>query len=235
MDNTTTLGRRLGAEYCGTAALLMAIVGSGIMGSQLANGVLALVLMANALATGMALQVFISIWGPVSGGHFNPAVTLVMALRREITSRTAAAYMVVQILGGISGVLIIHAMFDQSLWQISQTSRNGFGQFLSEMVATFGLLTVILFVGRWRAEAVAGAVGGYITAAIWFTASTSFANPAVTVGRALTDGFTGIAPADIGLFITAQIIGAVLASFYFSWQTGSSSRNQAESSPRETL
>ncbi len=219
MDDTPTLGRRLVAEYCGTAALLIAVVGSGIMASQLADGLMALILMANALATGMALRVFIVIWGPVSGAHFNPVVTLVMALRREIEPNAAIAYMVAQVIGGISGVFIAHAMFDQSLWQLSQTARHGTGQFIAEMVATFGLLTVILFVRRWRAQAVADAVGGYITAAIWFTASTSFANPAVTVARSLTDSFAGIAASDIGFFIIAQILGAVLALCYFSWQT----------------
>jgi glycerol uptake facilitator-like aquaporin len=209
--------QRLTAEFIGTAALLAVVVGSGIMGESLAGGNTAIALLANALATGAILVVLITALGPLSGAHFNPAVTLAFLLRGEIVPRDAAAYVVVQILGAVAGVLAAHAMFDLPLLQIAETARNGFPQGFSEVIATFGLVGTILATLHYRPEAVAVMVGLYISAGYWFTASTSFANPAVTLARSLTDTFSGIAPADAPGFIVAQLLGAVAATLVVAW------------------
>lgn len=208
--------RRLAAEALGTLALVATVVGSGIMGAALSDDT-AVSLLANTIATGAILVVLITLFGPVSGAHFNPAVTLVFALRRELPWALAGAYVVVQVAGGIAGSLLAHAMFDLPLWQVSTTLRSGTGQWLAEIVATFGLIAAILGGLRFRAEAVAWLVGLYITAAYWFTASTSFANPAVAIGRAVSDTFAGIRPADVPAFVLAEIAGAALALAFFGW------------------
>ncbi len=209
--------RSLAAEGLGTAFLLAAIVGSGIMAERLADGNVALALLCNALATGAMLVVLITILAPLSGAHFNPAVTLAMAVRRDIAPVTALAYVVVQIGGAILGTWLAHAMFDQAVLQLSTTGRNGLALCLAEGVATFGLILTILGALRYRPEMIAASVGLYIFAAYWFTASTSFANPAVTIARALTDTFAGIAPQDAPGFIAAQIAGALLATALAPW------------------
>jgi glycerol uptake facilitator-like aquaporin len=203
--------RRLLAEAIGTAILLATVVGSGIMGETLANGNDAIALLGNTIATGAILVVLILIFGPISGAHYNPAVTLVFLLRREIGPAEAGLFVVVQVIGGICGVLIAHGMFDHTLVSEFTRPRTGPSQWLSEAVATFGLLLTILGCVRFRAEAVPYAVGLYITAGYWFTASTSFANPAVTIARSFTGTFAGINPADAPGFILAQVVGAVLA------------------------
>lgn len=217
MDNPFGSSRRLAAEALGTAFLLAAIVGSGIMADTLSGGNVGLALLANAAATGAALVVLILVFGPVSGAHFNPAVTLAFLVRREIAAGLAAAYVAAQIAGGALGVWAVHVMFDLPVWQTAITARTGIGQWVAEAIATFGLVMTILGCVRWRADMVAQAVGLYVGAAIWFTASTSFANPAVTVGRALTDSFAGIAPADVAPFVAAQCAGALLAVAVMGW------------------
>ena len=216
-------GRRLAGECLGTALLLAAIVGSGIMAEKLSGGNTGLALLANSLATGAALFVLITILGPISGAHFNPAVTLVMRLKQKISTSDAALYVIAQIAGGIAGVLIAHIMFDLAIFQTSATARNGVGQWTAEAVAAFGLIFTILGAVRFAADKVAMSVALYIVAAYWFTASTSFANPAVTIARALTNTFAGIAPADVLAFIVAQVAGAVLGLIAGCWlfETGS--------------
>lgn len=208
---STPLGGKLAAEAVGTAFLLAAVVGSGIMAERLAGSDGALALLCNTLATGAALVVLITMFAPLSGAHFNPAVTLVFRLRGELSMSDAGAYVVAQVLGGLAGVLAAHAMFDESLLQLSQTARTGSAQWLAEVVAAFGLVLTILLTLRARPEMVATSVGLYITSAYWFTASTSFANPAVTIARAATDTFAGIRPEDVPAFIAAQLLGALLA------------------------
>jgi glycerol uptake facilitator-like aquaporin len=203
--------QKLTAEALGTSLLLATVIGSGIMGERLAGGNVALALLGNTLATGAILVVLITMLGPISGAHFNPAVTVVFALRKELTPGDAAVYVAAQVVGGILGVLIAHGMFEESLLQLSTKVRSGPAQWLSEAVAAFGLVITILLTLRFNSSAVATSVGLYITAAYWFTASTSFANPAVTVARALSDTFAGIRPADVAPFIAAQMIGAVVA------------------------
>lgn len=217
MDRQFTLTRRLVAEALGTAGLLATVVGSGIMGDTLAGGNVAITLLANAIATGAILVVLILVFGSVSGAHLNPAVTLAFMLRREITVADAGLYVCSQVVGGIVGVLVAHAMFDLAILQTSATARTGMSQWFAEAVATFGLVATILGAVRFRPEAVAYAVGLYIAAGYWFTASTSFANPAVTVARALTDTFSGIQPDHAPGFIAAQIVGAVAATVLFGW------------------
>ena len=209
--------RRIAAEALGTAALLATVVGSGIMGESLAGGNTAIALLGNTIATGAILVVLIMGLGPVSGAHFNPAVTLAFLVRREIGLAMAAAYLAAQIAGGMAGMLAAHAMFDLPLLQESRHARTGSAQWFSECVATFGLVSTILCVLRFRAAAVPWAVGLYITAAYWFTASTSFANPAVTVARSWTDTFSGIAPAHAPAFIIAQAAGALGAACACGW------------------
>lgn len=211
------LARKLVAEGLGTALLLAVVVGSGIMGERLAAGNTAIALLGNALATGAALVVQIWIFGPISGAHFNPAVTLVAVSRRDLSLRTALAYVAVQIGGAALGVWIAHAMFGEPILQISTKARDGGAQAFSEVVATFGLIATILGTVRFRPDSTPMAVGLYITAAYWFTASTSFANPAVTLARSLSDTFAGIAPASAPAFILAQFVGALLAAGVFGW------------------
>ena len=209
--------RRLAAECLGTALLLATVVGSGIMAERLAGGNVALALLGNTIPTGAILFVLITMLGPVSGAHFNPAVTLAFWLRREIKLNEALAYVGVQIIGAIMGTLVAHAMFEEILLQTSTNIRTGPAQWLSEGVATFGLVATILGTLRWRPEAVPTAVGLYITAAYWFTASTSFANPAVTIARSLTDTFSGIAPENAPGFILMQFVGAAVATGLMAW------------------
>ena len=214
------LPRRLGAEALGTAFLLATVVGSGIMGERLADGNVALALLGNTIATGAILVVLILIFGPLSGAHFNPAVTLAFTLRRELPPSTALAYVAAQLAGGIVGVLVTHVMFKMPVLSTSVNVRAGPAQWVSEFVATFGLLATILGCLKYRAEAIPFAVGLYITAGYWFTASTSFANPAVTVARTLTDSFSGIRPVDAPGFIVAQLIAAAACVAVFRWLHG---------------
>ncbi|KGQ20256.1 Major intrinsic protein [Lysobacter dokdonensis DS-58] len=207
----TGLSRALVAEALGTALLLATVVGSGIMGTQLAQGNDAIALLANAGATAAILYVLIVLFGPVSGAHFNPAVTLAMRLRGALGTREALAYIAVQIIAAVVGVALAHGMFDQALLQPGTHARAGTGQWLSEGVATFGLLLTILLGLAHRPAAVPALVGAYIFAAYWFTGSTSFANPAVTIARSLTQTFAGIRPADVPWFVIAQLIGALAA------------------------
>ncbi|HTC04370.1 MAG TPA: MIP/aquaporin family protein [Xanthobacteraceae bacterium] len=209
--------RRYVAECLGTAFLLAGVVGSGIMAAKLAGGNGALALLCNTLATGTILTVLILTFGPVSGAHFNPAVSIAMALRRQLPPRAAAMYIAAQIAGGIIGVLVAHAMFELPLWQVSATVRTGYGQWLAEFVATFGLILTIFGCAARTPAAVPYAVGLYITAAYWFTASTSFANPAVTIARALSDTYAGIAPAGVMAFIVAQLSGTAAAVALARW------------------
>jgi len=197
--------------------MLAVVIGSGITGERLAGGNAALALLGNTLATGAGLVVLISIFGPISGAHFNPAVTLAFVIRRELSARAGAAYVAVQVVGAVLGVFAAHAMFAEPILQVSAKLRDGPSQAWSEFVATFGLLATILGVLRFRPDFTPTAVGLYITAAYWFTASTSFANPAVTVARALTDTFAGIRPADVPAFIAAQFAGAAAATLLFRW------------------
>lgn len=214
---SVSLARRLVAEALGTALLLAVIVGSGIMGERLAGGSIAIALLANSVATGAGLIVLIGIFGPVSGAHFNPVVTLAMAARRAITRKAAAAYIVVQILGAVAGVWAAHLMFGEAVLQVSQKLRDGPALAWSELVATFGLMATIFGISRVKAESVGLAVGLYITAAYWFTASTAFANPAVTLARTLSDTFAGIAPASAPAFIAAQLVATAAAAALFGW------------------
>lgn len=209
--------RRLVAEFIGTALLLSIVVGSGIMGERLSGGSDGLALLANTVATGAGLVVLILVFGPVSGAHFNPVVSLVLWLRRELDAVMAAAYVLAQVAGAVAGVLIAHAMFDEAVLQVSVKARDGAGQFISESVATFGLIATIMGCSRARPEVTPFAVGLYITSAYWFTASTSFANPAVTLARSLSNTFAGIAPASVPAFIAAQMLGALLALVLFRW------------------
>lgn len=218
-----TLSRKLAAEGMGTALLLAAIVGSGIMAERLAGGNVALALLCNALATGAMLVVLVAMLGPISGAHLNPAVTLVMMLRRETAPRQGFAYAAVQVAGAVLGTLLAHAMFGEAVLQVSTKARDGMGLCLAEGVATFGLILTILGMLRLRPEMIAASVGLYIFAAYWFTASTSFANPAVTIARTLTDSFAGIAPGDAPGFIASQIAGALLAAALSPWLFASAS------------
>jgi len=209
--------RALVAELVGTALLLAAVVGSGIMGERLANGNVALALLANALATGAALVALILTFGPISGAHFNPAVSLADASQGGLSWRAARGYVVVQIVGALIGVAMADSMFSEPLYAWSQHARSGIRQIVSEAIATFGLLSAIWGCARRRPGAVPFAVGAYITAAYWFTASTSFANPAVTFARSLTNTFAGIRPADVPGFIVGQAVGASAATVLFRW------------------
>jgi len=211
------LRRRLVAEGLGTALLLAIVIGSGIMGERLAGGNVAVALLGNTLATGAGLIVLITIFGPLSGAHFNRAVTLVFASRREIQPGTALAYVAMQIIGAVLGAWAAHLMFAEPILQLSTKLRDGPAQAFSEGVATFGLIATILGALRFRSEATPVMVGLYITAAYWFTASTSFANPAVTVARSLSNTFAGIAPSSAPAFIAAQLVGALIAMLLFRW------------------
>lgn len=211
------LPRRLAAEALGTTLLLAIVVGSGIMGERLSGGNVAIALLGNTLATGTGLVVLITMFGPISGAHFNPAVTLVFAARREIGAPVATAYIAVQMIAGIMGVWVAHLMFGETAFQISTKLRDGAAQTFSEGVATFGLIAAILGSLRFRPDATPLIVGLYITAAYWFTASTSFANPAVTVARSLSNSFAGIAPSSVPPFILAQLAGAAVAAVFCGW------------------
>jgi len=210
------LSRRLAAEALGTALLVATVVGSGIMAETLTKDV-ALALLGNTLPTGAILVVLITILGPISGAHFNPAVTLIFALKRELSSREALCYVAAQIAGGIAGTMLAHAMFALPLVDASHKMRTGGAQWLAEAVAAFGLVATILAGIKYNRSAVPWLVGLYIAAAYWFTASTSFANPAVTLARALTDTFAGIRPADVPWFIVAQVLGAGASAALFGW------------------
>lgn len=212
-----TLGRRITAEALGTALLLATVIGSGIMGEQLAAGNVAIALLANSIATGASLYALIVAFGPVSGAHFNPVVTLVVALNKQMRWREAIAYTCAQLAGAFAGVVAAHAMFGEFLFVASRHQRSGAALWWAEGVATFGLLLVILGSARQNLPAIAAAVGAYITAAYWFTASTSFANPAVTLARTASDTFAGIRPADAPAFVLAQLAGALAAAGVMRW------------------
>jgi len=209
--------RRLFAEWLGTLFLLAVVVGSGIMAENLSGGNVAIALLGNTIPTGAILVVIILVFGPVSGAHFNPAVTLAFAIRKEIDPLASILYVVVQIIGGICGVMIAHLMFDNPIIDPSTTARTGIGQWTGEFVATFGLVMAILGCLKSRPQAVPYAVGLFITAGYWFTSSTSFANPAVTIARGMSNTFSGIDPAHIAAFIAAQLIAAVVATLTFRW------------------
>jgi glycerol uptake facilitator-like aquaporin len=213
----TTLSRRVVAEFLGTGFLVAAVVGSGIMGERLAVGNVAIALLANTISTSAVLVALILIFGPISGAHFNPVVTLADAWEGGIRWTETPPYVLAQILGGLMGAVGAHLMFGLSVFSLSQHTRSGQAQWFSEFVATFGLLTVIWGCSRLRANAVPFAVGAYITAAYWFTASTSFANPAVTIARCLSNTFAGIRPVDVPWFVFAQLLGGFAATLVFGW------------------
>jgi glycerol uptake facilitator-like aquaporin len=224
--DTHDLPRRLGAEFIGTAFLLATVVGSGIMGETLSGGNVALALLGNTVATGAILVVLILVFGPISGAHFNPAVTLTFLLRREITLPHAIIYVIVQIVAALFGVFVAHVMFGEPAFAASVNIRTGVGQWTGEFVATFGLVAAILGCLRFRPDALPYAVGLFITAGYWFTSSTSFANPAVTIARSVTDSFSGIRPDDAPLFILAQLAAAIVATAVFAWFTANDSREE---------
>jgi glycerol uptake facilitator-like aquaporin len=214
---TISLPRRFAAEFLGTGFLVATVVGSGIMGERLADGNVALALLANTIATGAVLVALILTFGPISGAHLNPAVTLSDAMEGGLPWSETPSYICAQIAGGVCGTVVAELMFSVPLVSLSHHNRSGTAQVFSEFVATFGLLSVIWGCSRLRSSAVAFAVGAYITAAYWFTASTSFANPAVTIARCLSDTFAGIRPADVRWFLVAQFLGAVAATLLFRW------------------
>ncbi len=217
---SASLARRLVAEAVGTGSLLATVVGSGIMAEKLAGGIIALALLGNTIPTGAILVVLILVLGPVSGAHMNPAVSLAMTLRGDLSVRALAPYVVAQLIGAVIGVLVAHAMFGLPLMEISTTVRFGPTQWFAEFVATFGLLMAIFGCVERNPAAVPYAVGLYITAAYWFTASTSFANPAVTLARALTNTFAGIAPGSLAPFVAAQLLAALSATAFAGWLYG---------------
>ena len=209
--------RRLFSEALGTFSLLATVIGSGIMAERLADGNMAIALLGNTIPTGAILVVLIVCFGPISGAHFNPAVTLCFAIRKEISVRDSVLYVLTQIVGGIAGVLAAHVMFDNPLIDPSTTVRAGLGQWVGEFVATFGLVGTILCCLKTRAEFVPFGVGLYITAAYWFTSSTSFANPAVTIARGFSNTFAGIDPSNVAAFVAVQLVAAILATLFFGW------------------
>jgi glycerol uptake facilitator-like aquaporin len=212
-----TIARMVAAEAIGTALLLGVVVGSGIMGERLAQGNAAIALLANSLATGTGLYVLILIFGPVSGAHFNPVVSGVSMWEGRLPARHAAVYMSAQVSGAFIGVVAAHAMFGLPIVQISAHNRPTLGEGLGEVIATFGLILVIALATRFKAETIPMAVAAFITSAYWFTSSTSFANPAVTFARAMTDTFAGISPNSVPLFVAGQIAGAVAATLFGRW------------------
>jgi glycerol uptake facilitator-like aquaporin len=212
-----TLARRLAAEALGTTLLLATVIGSGVMGERLADGNVALALLANSVATGCVLAGLIATLGPISGAHFNPAVTIAFALQREFAAREISPYVLVQIVAAFLGVVIAHAMFGEALLSTSTHVRSGSAQWISEFVATFGLLSIIWAGTRQQLAATPYLIAAYITGAYWFTASTSFANPAVTLARAASDSFAGISPPDVPGFILAQFAGAFAATALWRW------------------
>jgi glycerol uptake facilitator-like aquaporin len=217
MSMNAGIARRALAETIGTALLLAAVVGAGIMAERLAGGNVALALLANSLATGGALVALILTFAPISGAHFNPAVTAVLALSGNLRRHDVAPYLVAQIIGAILGVWLAHLMFAAPIFEVSARERSGIGQWAGEFTATFGLVGLIESGRRHFASALPGAIAAYITAAYWFTSSTSFANPAVTIARSLTDSFAGIAPSDVPAFVAAQLTGAAAALITFRW------------------
>jgi len=212
-----SLARAAAAEAIGTALLLSIVVGSGIMGERLAQGNLAVALLANSIATGAGLYALIVMLGPISGAHFNPVVSAVGALRKTLRGRDCIVYALAQVLGAAAGVLIAHAMFGLPLFQVSGHLRPTVGEGLGEFVATFGLVLVILLLSKFRPAAIPLAVAAFITSAYWFTSSTSFANPAVTLARAMTDTFAGISPTSVPLFLSGQLAGAIAATLFARW------------------
>jgi glycerol uptake facilitator-like aquaporin len=212
-----SLARRVIAEFIGTAFMVAAVIGSGVMGDRLANGNVALALLANTIATGAALVALIFAFGGISGAHFNPVVSLMDAFERGLPWKETPHYVMGQVLGGITGAVVAHLMFGLPLVSFSRHARGGPAQVFSEFVATFGLVSIIWGCSRLRSNAVPFAVGAYITAAYWFTASTSFANPAVTIARCLSDTFAGIRPVDVPWFVVAQFLGAIAATLLFRW------------------
>ena len=220
MTQTPDLTRRLAAEFVGTALLLAVVVGSGIMGERLADGNDAIALLGNTIATGAILVVLILVFGPVSGAHFNPAVTLSFALQRAISRLDALAFVAVQVAGAVAGVWLAHLMFSEPIVMVGTNARTGLGQWVAEAVATFGLVATIMACVRTRPQVVPYAVGLFITAGYWFTSSTSFANPAVTFGRSFTDTFSGIQPIDMPAFIASQVAGAIIATAFCVWLFG---------------
>ena len=212
-----SFAQKLGAEALGSFFLFVTVVGSGIMAENLSDGNIAIALLGNTLATGAILFVLIAVLAPVSGAHFNPAVTLVMALRKELSAGQGVSFVVAQLIGGIIGVWAAHFMFELPVLQYSEKTRTGSGQWLGELIATFGLLFTILGTMKFRPEWVAPAVGLYISAGYWFTSSTSFANPAITVGRAFSNTFAGIAPENVLAFVVAQFVGAISAWVIVGW------------------
>jgi len=230
--NGVSIARKLVAEALGTAFLLAAVVGSGIMAERLAGGNIGIALLANTIATGAALVVLITIFGPLSGAHFNPAVSLYFALRKEITPGLTLAYVAVQVIGAVLGVYVAHAMFDNAIFEVSQKLREGPELAFSEFVATFGLIATIAGAVRFRPQATPFLVGLYITAAYWFTSSTSFANPAVTIARSLSDSFAGIAPHSAPGFVIAQTLAAVVGYFVCGWLFG---RSEAQAAAPEVV
>jgi glycerol uptake facilitator-like aquaporin len=212
-----SLARRVVAEFFGTAFLVAAVIGSGIMGERLANGNIAIALLANTIATGAALVALIFAFGQISGAHLNPVVTIMDTLEQGLPWREAPYYVIGQIIGAIAGAIVAHLMFGLPIISLSHHARSGSAQMFSEFVATFGLVSVIWGCSRLRSNAVPFAVGAYITAAYWFTASTSFANPAVTVARCLSNTFAGIRPTDVPWFVVAQFLGGIAATMLFRW------------------
>jgi len=212
-----TLGRAVAAETIGTALLLAIVVGSGIMGERLAQGNPAIALLANSIATGAGLYTLIIVFGPISGAHFNPVVSAVNVWEGRLSTRRCAVYVLAQVVGAFAGVVAAHAMFGLSIFQISAHIRPTLGEGLGEIIATFGLVLVISLTLQFRAEAIPMAVASFITSAYWFTSSTSFANPAVTLARALTDTFAGISPRSVPLFVASQLVGAALATWFARW------------------
>lgn len=235
MTGPFDLSRRLAAKGLGTAFLFAAVVGSGIMGERLANGNIALALLANSLATAAVLYVVIEWFGPISGAHFNLAVTVAMAIRGDIAWPLALAYVPVQIAAAIIGVMIANLMFELPIIEFSRHARTGASQWVSEGVATFGLVGVIWVCSRSRPKTVAGLVAAYIGGAYWFTGSTSFANPAVTIARALTDSFAGIRPADVFGFMVSQVMGAGAAIAVFGWLVPMQGSSTAQFEPQRAL
>ena len=229
---THPLSRRLAAEFIGTAFLLATVVGSGIMAEGLSGGNIAIALLGNTIPTGAILVVLITLLGPISGAHFNPAVTLVFTLRRSLKAHEAGLYALAQVAGGLAGVLLAHVMFAEEILQISLKERAGLAQLSAEWLATFGLLVTILVGLRSKADAIPWLVGLYITAAYWFTASTSFANPAVTIARGFSDTFAGIRPIDIAPFIAAQLIGALAAHCFDRWMFSEKASAAADVQPK---
>ena len=209
--------RKLVAEAIGTFFLFVAVISSGIMAENLATGNAGVALLSNTLAVGAILFVVIAMFGPISGAHFNPAVTLAFVIRREITAGLALAYVAIQLAAGAIGAFAAHIMFEQPMVQIADTNRTGTGQWTGEFIATFGLILTVLLLVRYRPAAIPAAVALYISSAIWFTSSTCFANPAITIARTLSESYTGIAPADAPMFIAAQFAGAIFAVFVAKW------------------